>query len=1224
MATLSHNMGQVSGIEEPMALKKDFKFVHSQGFAANFGNMIAQSDRKPSKPHKSKSKKRANGYPNTNSIASQNAKEPVSIATQRLYHFHDDSRMPAQYDGLLDNSSFQHFETVNNHDRDRVNVWSEQGDLLAGVIDLEEDISMNEDSSEEMELSSGSEANTALADNHLGVAAKESTGKPMWSQSTPETRKNNDLSDNMDCSSGPDAEESAEDSTSMSQRGSVTMFNESAASSHTSALLSNDLRDSVENLDPESMAMKASTPGSDASSRLTPAASTTPAILKITSSDTTYKSVRKSRTDRIKKVNFQSGVSKSKLSEGVGRDIVAQQGIHAAYASRLKPFELHPHEYHFLRDHICHVHVTAYLNIRNRILRLWVRNPLVQVTQEEAIGCVQSSRWTELAKVAYEWLVRKGYINFGCVEIPGPSDSKTRKKLAKRAKRKTIAIVGAGMAGLGCARQLEGLIQHYQSKWSANGEDAPHVVLLEGRNRIGGRLYSHPLKEQETQVIPSDKRCTAEMGAHIIIGFDHGNPMNMIVRGQLALHHHTLKTATQIYDVDGVAVNEERDRMIEALYNDVLERAGQYRHRTQPPRNVLGDEAMIRMGRDPYQKGGPSIAQDETDNPSLLKPSINTETESVPAGIDKLTGKAYMVTGSREKKRPADVAEAIGWHISEDVLAYDDLNLDAVAKSAPHPTLGAAMDEAVKQYQFLLDLTPQDFRLMNWHYANLEYANAANVGRLSLGGWDQDTGNEFRGSHAQVVGGYQQVPRALLSLPNKLDLRTRKIVKRIEYNIWSGNSKTAGAKIQCEDGDTIEADYVVLTSSLGVLKDEGVAFSPPLPDWKLGAIQRLGFGLLNKVILVYKEAFWDVEQDMFGLLREPKVPDSLDQEDYSADRGRFYFFWNCVKTSGRPVLIALMAGDAAIDAENTADADLIAEATQELTKVFKDKHVPLPEEAIVTRWGKDEFARGTYSYVGPESIPGDYDIMATRVGNLYFAGEATCATHPATVHGAYISGLRAASEIIEDLLGPIEVPKPLVSQPVNVRADQLSRESLSRRNSSHQQPPKEGERSVESEQSRKARLEQFENEIMEAIKKVINDRPVLQKGGRPNAFLLYQQEYWKKNKADVNETSPKANLQWGSLTAEEKQPYKDRAEELKRKSQMEALTFPAAVRDWDRKAIEIRRKYVQDHPGVLSKEEEEDMWKNLHIDNDISGERKAKRLSGYADARDEDSAMGGL
>ena len=290
----------------------------------------------------------------------------------------------------------------------------------------------------------------------------------------------------------------------------------------------------------------------------------------------------------------------------------------------------------------------------------------------------------------------------------------------------------------------------------------------------------------------------------------------------------------------------------------------------------------------------------------------------------------------------------------------------------------------MKQYQFLLDLTPQDMRLINWHYANLEYANAANVGKLSLGGWDQDAGNEFMGGHAQIIGGYQQVPRAILQAPTKLDLRTHKVVKKVEYSIWSGTSKTPGARVQCEDGESIDADYVILTSPLGVLKDRAIEFSPPLPDWKLGPIDRLGYGLLNKCILVYDEPFWDVNQDMFGLLREAEVPESLDQEDYVANRGRFYFFWNCVKTSGRPVLISLMAGDAAYQAENTSDAELVAEVTQELSKIFKEKAVPWPQECIITRWGSDPFARGTYSFVGAEAIPGDYDMMAARVGKPPF------------------------------------------------------------------------------------------------------------------------------------------------------------------------------------------------------------------------------------------------
>ena len=47
-----------------------------------------------------------------------------------------------------------------------------------------------------------------------------------------------------------------------------------------------------------------------------------------------------------------------------------------------------------------------------------------------------------------------------------------------------------------------------------------------------------------------------------------------------------------------------------------------------------------------------------------------------------------------------------------------------------------------------------------------------------------------------------------------------------------------------------KADAVLCTLPLGVLKQSSppaVHFNPPLPDWKTGAIERMGFGNLNKV-----------------------------------------------------------------------------------------------------------------------------------------------------------------------------------------------------------------------------------------------------------------------------------------------------------------------------------------------------------------------------------------
>lgn len=174
---------------------------------------------------------------------------------------------------------------------------------------------------------------------------------------------------------------------------------------------------------------------------------------------------------------------------------------------------------------------------------------------------------------------------------------------------------------------------------------------------------------------------------------------------------------------------------------------------------------------------------------------------------------------------------------------------------------------------------------------------------------------------------------------------------------------------------------------------------------------------------------------MFGLLNNAEHEASLNPADYAKRRGRFYLIWNASKISGRPMLVALMAGNAAHHAETTDTNTLLEEVTGRLRTVFHSEDVPLPLEVIVTRWKKDPFTRGTYSYVGPQTRPGDYDVMAESVGNLHFAGEATCGTHPATVHGAFLSGLRVASDVMESMVGPINVPTPLVgSLPIKQEA----------------------------------------------------------------------------------------------------------------------------------------------------------------------------------------------
>lgn len=892
------------------------------------------------------------------------------------------------------------------------------------------------------------------------------------------------------------------------------------------------------------------------------------------------------RSKMVAKFRAKSSIPAKLSPADYGRQCVA-----AAYASRLNPYTLHEDEHQHLRDRLCHLHVTVYLNIRNGILRLWVRNPNVSVNLEEAIGCAKDDRWTQLACFAYEWLVRRGYINFGCVEVS--AGIKTTRGRSSEGAGQTIVVIGGGMAGLGCARQLTSVFDHFPD------HKPPRIVILEGRGRIGGRIYSHRLASKRSQTLAPNQRPTAEMGAHIVVGFEHGNPLDAIVRGQLALDCHSLRDLSTLYDIDGSPVDEHQDTMVERLYNDVLDRSGHYRHKRQKPVTANGEKDMIDFSRDSTEDDGLTISQYEEAAASGAIDSL-LPTKSKRRGVghkaakqDKPSEQVDTDMDTQTQLPAATVAKEIGFHLKSTTKVDESLDLDRLARKTS-ASLGAVLDEGVKQYTRFLELRPKAMRLLNWHFANLEYANATNVSSLSLSLWDQDSGNEFEGEHAQVIGGYQQVPRALWRYPEKLDTRTNKPVSQVRYEL---DDPSGRAVVMCEDGEVIEADKVILTVPLGVLKQNSIEFIPPLPEWKQAAISRLGFGLLNKIVLVFEEPFWDVDRDMFGLLREPRSGTGFDQDDYRAGRGQFYLFWNCIKTSGLPVLVALMAGDSAYEAEVKSDRELVSSCVAQLRNVFGQAKVPMPLETIVTRWGSDRFARGTYSFVAAEAEPQDYDVLAKSLGNLYFAGEATCGTHPATVHGAYLSGLRAASEVLEEILGPINMPDPLVVETKTRSGNSGESPATAIATTA---PKRKGDpvipagtftRPVKEQAS--SLQQEWDSALWDYIYSTIGFAPLQPSKSGTNPFLLFQKDHWNvcKERCDANKptsTGDKVNTKtgrdevrielgkkWKLLSEEGKAPYIERTKAHKHANDNALGTWRSTCVEWERRTWEVKEEWIQ-------------------------------------------------
>jgi lysine-specific histone demethylase 1 len=157
-----------------------------------------------------------------------------------------------------------------------------------------------------------------------------------------------------------------------------------------------------------------------------------------------------------------------------------------------------------------------------------------------------------------------------------------------------------------------------------------------------------------------------------------------------------------------------------------------------------------------------------------------------------------------------------------------------------------------------------------------------------------------------ILGGYGQLARGLASTPTPLDIRFKQCIDKVSYGRLPDRAtpevEEGPITITCTNGQTIHADRVVMTVSLGVLKAGNIKFEPELRGPKREAISRLGFGLLNKVVLVYDRPFWDTQADFIGCLRTPRAGDLSVQDSYESDRGRFYLIWNCTPSVGCPTL----------------------------------------------------------------------------------------------------------------------------------------------------------------------------------------------------------------------------------------------------------------------------------------------------------------------------------
>lgn len=224
---------------------------------------------------------------------------------------------------------------------------------------------------------------------------------------------------------------------------------------------------------------------------------------------------------------------------------------------------------------------------------------------------------------------------------------------------------------------------------------------------------------------------------------------------------------------------------------------------------------------------------------------------------------------------------------------------------------------------------------------------------------------------------------------DKISLNT--IVSKIDYS-------QSTIQITDRNNNTFNADKVIVTVPIPILKSADIQFIPALPTEKTTAFSKIGMDAGMKVFLKFSNKFFD-QNIIGGPICAAYADDSIG------------------KLQNDNILLAFIMGEQAEYLTSLgSDASITTALLQELDTMYNGQAKASFIASHVQNWTTNPFVKGAYSYstIGM----GDARKIATQTINkkLYFAGEAMNTNgHHQTVHGAAETGYREVINILNDI-----------------------------------------------------------------------------------------------------------------------------------------------------------------------------------------------------------------
>ena len=273
----------------------------------------------------------------------------------------------------------------------------------------------------------------------------------------------------------------------------------------------------------------------------------------------------------------------------------------------------------------------------------------------------------------------------------------------------------------------------------------------------------------------------------------------------------------------------------------------------------------------------------------------------------------------------------------------------------------------------------------------------------STASWD---GKEYKiDPHWQNNFMYNFLPESKFKTSTWYDFVNENIAKTVKHKIqynslvnaidYSGNNVI----VKTNNGKTYEADRILVTVSIGVLKSNLITFIPEMNKENIKAIESITFHPGFKVAMKFSEKFY---------------PDAITCKVKNGEKG-FYdiAFKKNVQTN---VLGFLCTGNETQKYYNLkSEQEIISSLLEELDEMFDGKASKFYSgEYILENWGQYEFIQGTWTQAIHEKRSYLKIINQPLDNKVYFAGEIYDTYQQMGVPGAILSGYYAIDKLLTD------------------------------------------------------------------------------------------------------------------------------------------------------------------------------------------------------------------